>query len=141
MDRNTDHQLAIIAAAKERGLDPSRLTQSQYRSLALAIRTAKEKVADATAAIISRGLTGLNLRVVPDVVAEQNAAVCRSNQCGKFRTLARGRGPAQEACDACNCHSKWLKSKWRDASEKCPLKQPLWDNTNKQSVIIDAAKE
>ncbi len=130
---STDHQLAIIRAAKDKGLDPSRLSPSQYRALALEVRTASEKVADGTSAIISRGLTGLKLRVVPTIVAEQNASVCRENRCGKYRKFDDG----SEACDACNCQGKWLQSKWRDAREHCPLPEPLWDNRDKQAVTID----
>lgn len=134
---STDHQLAMIAEAKKRGWDPARLSPSQHKILQLHVRSIAQKLGDGTRAMVSRGLTTLSLRVVSKITAEGNATKCRTNSCGKYRKFPDGR----EACDACGCSGKWLQSKWRDANEKCPLPEPLWDNRGKPSTEQNPLQE
>jgi hypothetical protein len=116
----TNFQLALIAAAKAEGKDPGRLTQREYQRLAMDIRSKERLVRDATKAIISRGMTGLSLRVVSEKKQAANKEICK--KCPKFRILA----DSSPACDACSCSGKWLESKWADKIEQCPLGH--WSN-------------
>lgn len=109
-------QARVIAAARARGLDPARLSPSQYRALSIEVRSATETVRDAVkvttaAARVAAGKT------VSLEQAERNAATCRSNACGKYRRFPNG----TEACDACNCQGKLLQFKLLDEQGECPL--------------------
>lgn len=118
----TDFQLKMLDLAQRKGWNTARLSPAQLRALSIEVRTTEQLVRDGAKAMASRALTGVGLRSVTDEKAAANAAVCRSNTCGKYRKLSNG----DEACDACGCQGKWLKSKLTDASEACPL--GLWTN-------------
>lgn len=122
---NTDMQILILKRASQKGLNLSRLSPAEYRKLAMEVRSIREKARDGGKALKSLAKTKiLRLTVVPEKAAE-NERICRENTCGKFRTLIRG-GSSEPACDFCNCSSKWLRSKWQDGEQSCPL--GLWTN-------------
>lgn len=128
---SSDHQLAILKLAREQGITGN-IPPATYRLLSLQVRGPVELAKDATRAVVSRTLTGLSLRVVSDEKAAANEATCRKNDCKRFRELRPKKGGSpMPACDACNCAGKWLNSKWKDASESCPL--GLWDNQEEKS--------
>lgn len=118
----TDFQLKMLELARAKGWNASRLSPAQLRALSIEVRTTDQLVRDSAKAVTSRALTSIGLRSVSEDKAAENAAICRSNACGKYRKLANG----DEACDACGCQGKWLKSKLIDASESCPLNR--WTN-------------
>lgn len=137
-----DNQLKIIQAAKARGFDPANLTPSQYRSLSLEVRSTRDKIIDGARALKSRAKHKLGVGQMPVPVAEANKRQCESNECGRFRLLNvqhRTKNESGEvtvsivgqrpACDACNCHNRWLEAKWGDNTQECPLVNP---NTGKK---------
>lgn len=134
---NMDHGLEIIQEAMREGLDPGNLSEAQYVRLRSKIRSTRELVQDSGRAISSRVRTALGVRV-PEEKARENEAVCRSNECKRFRLLViemrKSDGSAERsgvnpACDACNCVGRWLESKWSDPTESCPL--GFWTNAQK----------
>ena len=135
-----DHQLAILKLAKEKGMNPTRLSPSQYTMLSVQLRGTKQLVSDVKTALLSRTLTTLGLRVVSLEQAQKNEDICRSNECGRFREIISKKpgGAPRLACDACNCTGKWLKSKLRDAAEACPL--GYWTNQGESSEEPDHAR-
>lgn len=135
-----DHQLAILELARKEGIDLNRASEATYRRLALKVRTLAEKGADIGRASTSMVATTIRLRVVNNEIAKENEEICRKNECGKFRLL-EDKKHRQEvpACDACNCSGKWLRSKWKDAKEKCPIGR--WDNRRKKFTIVEEEQE
>ena len=117
----TDFQTAILREAEKRGFNPSSLTHAQYTMLGIQVRSVREKIEAGAKAVISRTKTSLGISVVLPVIAASNESICRTNKCGKFRTLKNG----EPACDACTCSANMLKSKWRDASQSCALPEPI----------------
>jgi hypothetical protein len=118
----TDFQLKMLELAQQKGWNTTKLSQAQLRLLSIEVRNVEQLTRDAAKAATSRVLTSMGFRSVSQEKAAENAAVCRSNTCGKYRKLTNG----DEACDACGCQGKWLKSKLIDASESCPLGR--WTN-------------
>ena len=126
----------VFTLAKEKGWDPSKLTTSQNRWIAIQLRSKTELIKDGVKAVTSLMATTLRLRVVSDEKAESNKQVCLSNKCGKFANLTDG----SPVCHGCNCSSAFLESKWRDANATCPLvnpetKQRYWSNLNCPSIL------
>lgn len=130
MADSSDKQLAILQLAREMGLDPNNLTKGQYNMLAIRVRAPGELARDATKAILARASVAVRLRVVSEERAKSNEAVCRRNECRRFRTLPAGDPNGEPACDACNCSSKYLQAKWRKQNAKCPL--GFWDNSKEE---------
>jgi len=128
-EHSTDFQVAILAAAKARGWNPSQLSPAHYRTLALEVRTSREKLRGIADMLASRTATGLGLRIISPGKAAANDLICQSNQCGKYRLLQGG----IPACDACVCQGAGLRSKQRDPVWFCPVIDPttnkhFWDN-------------
>lgn len=130
-----DMQLKILELAKKRGWDPTNLSATQYTVLSIEARTIAELARDAAragASLVRTRLVGIRIR--PEL-AEANRRECESNACGKFRRLSDTRA----ACDACNCQSELLESKWMDPNERCPLGR--WDNTEEAARLLREREE
>lgn len=111
----------FMREVERRGLSMLDLDPETAKSIAIAIRTPKQK---ATAAIsyvtaVGRDMLGDNY---PDDVAADNRALCESGQCGYFTRMADG----LPLCLACGCSSDDLMLKWRTRGCKCPLPTPVW---------------
>jgi hypothetical protein len=132
MPPSSRSQVRMLKAAKKRGYDISNLSPLQYTSLAIATRTPMELLRDSKEAITSIVLTGMGFRVVPEEVSDANEAICRANQCGSFAMLP-GK-PPEPVCHRCNCVGKFLRAKWRDQTQACPMN--LWDNTKIVPVTL-----
>jgi DNA-binding CsgD family transcriptional regulator len=126
---STAVQLRILDHAKRLGLDPSSLTDREYRRLAIMAQgSVRAQIAAGIAATASMARTRvLRLTVLPSVSAE-NERVCRENSCGAFTGLA---GDAV-ACNACGCSGALLASKWKDPRGRCP--KGIWSNRGQPVV-------
>lgn len=114
-------------------MDPANLSPSQYRTLQIRVNTPMGLARGAVRAISSKVRTRLKILVVPREVSEANEATCRSGTCGKFRELEGS--PREPACDVCTCQGRWLRSKWEDGLEACPM--GFWDNRGKGGTWTD----
>lgn len=134
MDELKSHAREAFDLAKQQGWDPANLTPSQNRWIATKIRSKTQLVKDGVKAVVSRTVTSIGLRVVSDSIAKSNETKCRSNKCGVFRTLSNG----APVCGECQCSDKFLRAKWKDASQACPVDdpetgEPYWDNTKQEA--------
>ena len=128
------YELEIIKRATQEGLNPANLSPSQYRRLAIAVRTPEDLARDAAAAVTSRVLTSMGIRTVSLEQFNHVKSICESNPCQKFKRLSNG----EPACLRCQCSGKFLNSKWRDKKGKCP--EGLWNNedlSNGRDVSTD----
>lgn len=123
--------MEIVKEAQKRGMNPSRLTQSQYTMIyADLVRRkegAKELGKDIKEAAYSRIETDVLQRKISEKRFALNQMVCESHdgKCpsGKHRTLKGNK----KACDACGCSGNNLRSKQQNPRFKCP--ELWWDNT------------
>lgn len=129
-----DLEVKIREYAASRGWS-GKLTPSQYREAALAVRPARRKIVDAATAIESRVTTSLGFRTVPLHIIDRNRATCEACPDGKFDRLKGG----EPVCLACQCSDKYLEAKWRDRRQKC--KRGHWDNTKLTEDDFNGAPE
>lgn len=122
-------QAEIIRVASERGLDPNRLSPSDYKAIQLVVTTAAEKAEGAGKALRA----AVDVRVMGVSVSDEtftaNKAVCDTNVCGYHRVFDDG----SDACDACTCNGSQLNDKRRSTKQFCPKVNPktnarYWDN-------------
>lgn len=120
-----NHQVQIIQLAQKEGLDPSRLTAKQYNTLALRVRTFREKVRDGRKMAASVGLQSTGIRKsVPLPITESNLGKCRLNKCGSYKVSSDG----EDICMQCDCTGRRLRFKASDPLQYCPDPLKLWDN-------------
>lgn len=135
MDEIKNNPRDAFTITKEKGWDPARLTPAQNRWIATELRSRKQLIKDGAKAVSSLVATTLKLRIVSDERAASNEQKCRSGKCGKFAIMTND----DPVCMACNCSSAFLRSKWKDATSRCPLVDPetkdhYWDNTTAPST-------
>jgi len=117
--------VAILDECRKRGRHPSEMTEAEFTAIALGVRSGLDKGVAIAARVTSevRRVVGAS---VPREVADVRLAVCQSNACGKYATIASGEG----ACLACGCAGHGLMTKVLDASEACPDSPPRWTEHN-----------
>jgi hypothetical protein len=120
MNDDTAIQLKIIEIAKKYGVDASRMTSSQYATFSLMARDSFAAKAKAIgSAVMSLAATTAGRRVSLEQV-KSNEEICGG--CEHFKRLA----DAEPACGKCGCSGKFLRSKWADPSQGCPIGK--WTN-------------
>lgn len=123
MSDSTQIQRKIVELANKRGIDPSKLTDKEYRMLSLeAHNSISLKVEAARKAVTSRIKTDVLGVTVPLTVSEKNMNICKNCPDNQFMYLSDG----APACKACGCSGKFLISKTKDPIQKCP--KGYWDN-------------
>lgn len=105
----------IHKRAKEKGLNPQRLTNSEYTALSIEVRDIKAKVIDGIKAVESRIVTSLGFRCVPLVIYEERQSICIA--CEFSQTFIGG----ELGCRKCTCTNKFLEAKWQDKKQRCPI--------------------
>lgn len=128
--RDTD----ILALAESRGLDITDLSEEQYLSLALELRSPGQTVKDGSKALVASVKSSLRIGIDREL-GQKNLKVCRQNRCGRYGVLKNG----IEVCHKCNCSGRRLRSKTEQTDEHCPEVDPstneyFWDNRTALTV-------
>ena len=122
-------QQKIFENARRYGLDPTKLTETQYLRFSLMARESfREKIDAATSALGSVARTKLlGLKVTPEVSAanKEKCLQCPSNA---YRTLADG----SPSCGECGCAGRFLINKWVDPNGECP--KGYWKNAGMPTI-------
>ncbi len=134
-----NHQAEIIMLAAERGMQVSQLTEAEYRSLALEVRSLEEVVVDGVRMQTARVKSKLGWALVLPQIREANLAKCRQNKCQSYKVLADG----AETCLRCNCSGRDLAVKAEQSNEYCPAPVPYWDNrkVGKSRLVPEVTKD
>lgn len=115
---NSRDNLAVLKLAKKKGINPTKIGKVRFANLALEAQGGVGAKARAAArAVGSRVRTGILQQFVPAAKSSANEAACMACPHGALERLKDG----TPACVACGCQGKFIKSKWMDPNEYCPL--------------------
>lgn len=124
--------LRLLNEARKAGINPStvnKITDAEFKAITVAAELSRSpisfgrKVCDAVESLVA---TSSGVRSMPVKVAEEREHKCR-NECpvGAFVVTKNG----SPVCLRCKCSGKFLRAKWRDPTQFCPLtvEQRAWD--------------